>query len=337
MATPTWGTQRGWRWCHKCGGLWFAGGNPLDPGRCPADQGPHSEAGSGRYSLVHNSPSDPGQHGWRWCHRCGGLWFAGNPSRGVCPVGGTHSVDGSGDYSPVFGAPGAAGQAGWRWCNRCTGLWFGGGASRGACPAGGTHADAGSGDYRLVQVTQKVRLHTKVLTAPTVPVETMMQQMRETYARQGIDVEWASTDTIVIPALNDLEVGQCIGAVGPFFGTTAEQDSLFTQRFPAGANDLVIYFVRSTVPPFNGCANFPGDKYGAVVTQGASPWTLAHEVGHVLGLSHCDDPPLIGSAPPRQFNRLMTGGGTSSITNPPPDLITTEGTALRDRSQTLGA
>ena len=75
----------------------------------------------------------------------------------------------------------------------------------------------------------------------------------------------------------------------------------------------MVYFVRSTVPPFNGCAAHPAGQPGAVVVQGATQWTLAHEVGHVLGLPHVDN-----------NDRLMTGNGTANITNPPPDLTTSE-------------
>ena len=59
----------------------------------------------------------------------------------------------------------------------------------------------------------------------------------------------------------------------------------FANRDGAGGNDVVVYFVRSTVPPFNGCAAHPAGRPGAVVARGASQWTLAHEVGHVLGLA----------------------------------------------------
>jgi hypothetical protein len=52
---------------------------------------------------------------------------------------------------------------------------------------------------------------------------------------------------------------------------------------------------------------------GAVVAQGATQWTLGHEIGHVLGLFHVNN-----------NNRLMTGNGTGNITNPPPDLIASE-------------
>lgn len=79
---------------------------------------------------------------------------------------------------------------------------------------------------------------------------------------------------------------------------TQEQIQLFANRNNAWGSDIVVYFVRSTVPAFNGCAAYPAGQPGAVVAQIASVWTLAHEVGHVLGLSHVDD-----------NNRLMTKNG----------------------------
>ena len=145
-----------------------------------------------------------------------------------------------------------------------------------------------------------VRVHAKVLTAPTIPIATMIQRMHDVYGAP------ASTSARVDresqpPALNDLDVGTC--TLG---NTTAEQNQLFGNRNSAGANDVVVYFVRSTVPPFNGCAAHPAGQPGAVVVQGATQWTLAHEVGHVLGLFHVNN-----------NDRLMTGNGTANITNPP--------------------
>ena len=84
------------------------------------------------------------------------------------------------------------------------------------------------------------------------------------------------------------------------------------------------------MPPSNGCAAHPAGRPGAVVAQGASRWTLAHEVGHVLGLRHVDDPPPPNpAAPPALLDRLMTGRGTAGITNPPPDLVATEVITMR--------
>jgi len=155
----------------------------------------------------------------------------------------------------------------------------------------------------------RLRLHFKILTAPTVNVNTMLSEMREVYKTANIRVDLISTENLNLPALNDLDIGTCGG--GLF--NTAEQNQLFGNRNNVGVNDVVIYFVRSTVPPANGCASFPAGNPGAVVAQGATRWTLGHEVGHVLSLNHVAD-----------NNRLMTGGGTANITNPPPDLIQAE-------------
>jgi len=86
----------------------------------------------------------------------------------------------------------------------------------------------------------------------------------------------------------------------------------------------VIYFVQATKPPYNGCAAHPAGKPGAVVVKTASHWTFAHEIGHILGLNHVND-----------NNRLMTGNGTFNITNPPPDLIASEGTTMQASAITV--
>jgi hypothetical protein len=76
--------------------------------------------------------------------------------------------------------------------------------------------------------------------------------MREVYATVNIDVEWATEETRNIPALNVVDVGQCIQGQ-----TTSEQNQLFINRNFASANDIVVYFVLATDPSFNGCAAHP--------------------------------------------------------------------------------
>ena len=155
-------------------------------------------------------------------------------------------------------------------------------------------------------------MHVKILTKPTISIEQMFTNMRWVYESVGLIVHRVSTETLNLPALNDCDVGSCNT------GVTAEQTQLFGNRNSAGPNDVVVYFVRSTVPPLNGCATHPAGRPGAVVAQGASQWTMAHEIGHVLGLFHVND-----------NNRLMTGNGTANITNPPPDLIHQEVITMR--------
>ena len=179
---------------------------------------------------------------------------------------------------------------------------------------------------------QRVRLFLKVLIDPTTfTIDDMVAAMRQVYSSVEIDVDIVGTERLDLPALNDVDVGTCSGGT-----ITEEQKQLFANRNGMGANDLAIYFVRSTIQPFNGCANHPAGQPGAVVVSTASQWTLAHEVGHVLALDHVDDPaPPSADAPAAQLDRLMTGRGTFKITNAPPDLHQGERETMFESSYTV--
>jgi hypothetical protein len=165
-----------------------------------------------------------------------------------------------------------------------------------------------------------VRLHIKIIQQPNIPIAQMVANMIQVYATVGINVLLGTTETLNLPAtFLDIDVGGCTSG-----STTPEQNQLFANRNNVGPNDLVAFFVRSTVPPFNGCAAHPAGLPGAVVASIASQFTLAHEMGHVLGLSHVAD-----------SNRLMTGGGTSNITNPPPDLVPSEASSMQSSPLTF--
>lgn len=168
------------------------------------------------------------------------------------------------------------------------------------------------------QLSERVGLHVKILTAPTVSLNDSLASMQEVYAMAGLRVDCLSTENLNLPDLNDLDAGACTSG-----STTAEQNELFGHRNFVGANQVTVYFVRSTIPAYNGCAAHPAGRPGAVVARIATRWTVGHEVGHVLGLSHVGD-----------TNRLMYGGGTSNITNPPPDLIASETSTMRSSALT---
>src|SRR6266508_3990202 len=187
--------------------------------------------------------------------------------------------------------------------------------------------NAGNGDH-FYTTSAAERDNAIGNVGPNVAIATMVQSMQQVYDTVNIKVEVGSTQNLSLSDLVDVDVGQC--TLG---NTTAEQNQLFANRDNVAANDVTIYFVRSTVPAFNGCAAHPNGQPGAVVAQGATQWTLGHEVGHVLGLFH-----LAGencSAPGYQPTRLMTGCGTGRIINLPPDLIAAEGTTMDNSPLTV--
>jgi hypothetical protein len=159
----------------------------------------------------------------------------------------------------------------------------------------------------------------------TIPINQMLQSMQQTYSQVNILVEVGSTQNLTLPDLVDVPPG------------SSQQTQLFTNRDSVGMSDIAVYFVR-TAGGNNGFA--PLGLPSAVVASIASPWTLAHEVGHSLNLSHIPGEST-GCLPPgttcctADFTRLMTGCGTNNIINPPPDLTAAEVTVMDSRGETV--
>jgi hypothetical protein len=185
----------------------------------------------------------------------------------------------------------------------------------------------------LLRNTEHIRVHIKIIDNPiTFTLDEMVSAMRQVYGNSGIGVVIRTIEDLnaVLPPAtinNFLTIDVVTNC--PSGSTTTEQNDLFNNRNNVQNNDIVVYFVRSTNPPYNGCANHPAGRPGAIVVRTASRWTLAHEIGHVLGLDHVDSS---GSC---LFDRLMTGCGTGGITNPPPDLIQSEFNTMNNSGLTV--
>jgi hypothetical protein len=193
------------------------------------------------------------------------------------------------------------------------------------------HADwqGGSFVWSLIgntgrEYSHHIRVLCKVLQTPNVAVDTMMANMRQVFDTANILVEEGPRENLTVVDANgatmlDFNVGACTSGQTP----TADQTLLFGNRNNAAGDDIVVYFVRNTIPGLNGCASFPAGSPGAIVAQMASPWTLAHEVGHVLGLPHISGENMgCPAATPTccstaNFARLMTGCGTANIAGVP--------------------
>ncbi|MFI7194920.1 hypothetical protein ACIBQ0_34770 [Nocardia nova] len=138
--------QPDWQFCLKCSAL-FWNGDPHFKGRCSRGD-THNTFGVGlNFSLPHEPTGIDGQRQWRFCGKCGSLFWKGDPNTtGVCPAGGTHAAP-AGSWQFVVPVTGGAvsGQQNWRFCGNCHGLFFDGYPTKGICagsPGGGFHLNA---------------------------------------------------------------------------------------------------------------------------------------------------------------------------------------------------
>lgn len=142
--------QRRWRFCLKCGGMFWSPDN-VPAGVCPKNGAHEFHPESFEFFLPNDqqgATDATGQKDWRFCRKCRGLFWArnGDPAGSVCPNpegGPTHDPIGWNFHLPNDhqGAGPATGQR-WRFCTWCHGLFWNDDGFKGLCPGapgGGVH------------------------------------------------------------------------------------------------------------------------------------------------------------------------------------------------------
>jgi hypothetical protein len=152
-------------------------------------------------------------------------------------------------------------------------------------------------------------------------IDTQFAAMEELYADGAIDTFFGTVEDLSrmsnAATLANFNVGPCV--LGQ---PTADHNTLFKNRNGAAANDVVIYIAQTLIGGtgnFVGCATFPNGEPGCIIVQSNARWLAAHEVGHVLGLTHIN-----------QSDSLMFPN--IGWTNLPPDISATEYTTMLNSS-----
>jgi hypothetical protein len=183
---------------------------------------------------------------------------------------------------------------------------------------------------------ESVFVHFKSLLAidknVTQFIGTQFVAMQRLFAEGNVAVFPGTTEdlsgNVALQPLKNLTVGQCL--LGQ---PTQDQKTLFANRNNVGTNEVVVYIVATLIGGagnFLGCATHPDGQPGAALVQSSATWLVAHEVGHVLGLTHvCEFPTTANPAP---AVACVAGSGQSDSlmfptvawTNTPPDLTEAE-------------
>jgi hypothetical protein len=155
----------------------------------------------------------------------------------------------------------------------------------------------------------RLRLHLKVLMEPAITVDMAVTSARSVFAQAWIDVQVVSKAALQLPDLESVRITDSCQPPGPL---TEDQLNLFDHARGIGSKDIVIFFVQSTIRATSGCSQHPASVAGAVISEACSRWTMAHEIGHLLKLTHATG-----------TNRLMFKS-TNRIKADPPNLDQSE-------------
>lgn len=176
----------------------------------------------------------------------------------------------------------------------------------------------------------RVRIHLRSLVPETTePLSRQENNARMVLAQYGIQLVTASGQSMQLTAaeqamFEDVNVGECNLNKS---GLSSELTALLNKGLVGvGANEIVVFFAKKVSDKhgseLNGCAEQDASNRAiTVVSSTASPWTMAHEIVHVL---------LEGYSPVHSLDmgNLMYAP-TASINANPPSLDTTQLQTIR--------
>ncbi|MBR1223060.1 hypothetical protein JQ557_34030 [Bradyrhizobium sp. U87765 SZCCT0131] len=134
---------------------------------------------------------------------------------------------------------------------------------------------------------RKVRLHFRSTAMPTVPEETALANAQKVYDGCRVLLEFASGLSMGASGMELLMLDASDATCN--WDDASDQQKLLDLlggRQGVGPTDVVVYYVNQLKEKagnkLNGCAGHRPGRAAVAVAAGGSPWTLAHELGHVL-------------------------------------------------------
>ncbi len=137
-------------------------------------------------------------------------------------------------------------------------------------------------DGLFANFQHRVRLHFRSTSLTQQPFSLLLSNAERVYAQYGIQIVMANGESLALSAadqaLFDQIDQQCNWVIND-----GEIRRLHALGTPAPRTDVLVYFVRAfSNPNLLGCGGHGGGRPACTVAAAGSPWSMAHEVGHVL-------------------------------------------------------
>ncbi len=168
-----------------------------------------------------------------------------------------------------------------------------------------------------------LNLHIKIIGRLEVPINSIIDATNEIFEQARIVVNLITTEQLDLSRdelefFEPMDVGAC--------KRKPSDDQIQISEFRANAdvNHVVAYFCRTVLGDvtLDGCSTHPRGAPMVVIASGVVNSILAHELGHLLKLTHCGDLLL---------DRLMN----TAVAEIPPPLILTESEIKKMRKSKL--
>lgn len=129
--------------------------------------------------------------------------------------------------------------------------------------------------------THRVKLHFRSLSLTDVPFETAFRNARRVYAQYGIRIDFASGMSLGLPE-DQAKRLESVDGTCDWKITSGEYNEVQSLAGNLPHNEILVCYVSRFASGKLGCGGHAPKRPACIVTAAGSPWTTAHEVGHVL-------------------------------------------------------